>query len=151
MKQTIFIIALLFLGTVCKAQIKTGDVIDGAKTLVELVNIFKKKPSANASKGGEIKTSVSTNAEDSCDEKQLADLCFKNSSAKPITISIYKKTGETYSATPFTIKVLTNAQECWYELRAGIYKYKIEGDKTVFREGDIKLSACDKMEREITE
>ena len=34
---------------------------------------------------------------------------------------------------------------------AGIYKYKIEVDKTVFREGDIKLSACDKMEREITE
>ncbi len=154
MKQTITIIVLLFLGTVCRAQVKAGDVIDGAKTLVELVNIFKKKPKVNIA-SNTTPSDAGKEAGDSCDEKQLADLCFKNSSAKSITISIYKKAGESYSTSPFTIKVLSNAQECWYELKAGIYKYKIEvenaGVKSVFREGDIKLNPCDKMEREITE
>ena len=92
---------------------------------------------------------------DSFSIKQQSDICFKNSSSKSLVISLYKRKDAGYEVQPFTMKVLTNKQECWYELHIGIYKYKIETDinnvKSLFSEGEMKLQPCDNMQREITE
>jgi hypothetical protein len=128
------------------AQTTTAHLIDGGRAIVELIKVLKKNKSTN------INNKV---VEDSCAIKQKADLCFKNSSTKDLTISLYKRTDTGYEAQPFTMKVITKKQECWYELRSGIYKYKIELDasavKVLISEGELKLLPCDNMQREITE
>ncbi len=117
---------------------------------MELITVLKKTKTTHT-------TALSENKEglDSCAQKQKADLCFKNSSTKDLAISLYKRTDTGYEAQPFTMKVITKKQECWYELRSGIYKYKIELDigglKTLMSEGELKLLPCDNMQREITE
>lgn len=139
----------------CKSQDVT-KIIEGGKTLVELIRVFK-TPKQNLGTqqliGQNTHTAGASN--DSCAIKQRSDLCYKNSSSKSLVISIYKKNEDTYESQPFTMKVLSQKQECWYELKAGIYKYRIEVDtataKTLFSEGEFKLEACDKMQREITE
>ncbi|MBC7935975.1 MAG: hypothetical protein H7Y86_11550 [Rhizobacter sp.] len=130
-----------------QVQNKITPIIEGGKTLVELISIFKKKPAASTNSDDNIKA-------DSCNSKQIADLCFKNSSLKDIVVSVYKRNESGYDAVPFTMRVIAQKRECWYDLRTGIYKYKIEidsaGIKTLFIEGDMKLQSCDKIQREIT-
>jgi hypothetical protein len=131
-------------------QKNVGSLIEGGKALIELITILK-KPKAKLT--GSFAENTANN--DSCMQKQKADLCFKNSSNKDLVISLYKRTDTGYEAQPFTMKVITLKQECWYELRSGIYKYKIELDigtvKTLVSEGELKLQPCDNMQREITE
>ncbi|MEJ7609781.1 MAG: hypothetical protein WKF88_01240 [Ferruginibacter sp.] len=90
---------------------------------------------------------------DSCEIKNLADICFKNSPTKDLGISIFKRVEATYEARPFTVKVLQGKQECLYELKSGIFKYRIETDNSTGRvllsEGEFKLQPCDNMKREI--
>jgi hypothetical protein len=128
---------------------QTSNLIEGGKTLVELISVLKKNKTASTP------NLTGKNVIDSCAAKQTADLCFKNSSNKDLAISLYKRTDAGYEAQPFTMKVITKKQECWYELRSGIYKYKIEIDtgsaKTVMSEGELRLQPCDNMQREITE
>ena len=54
-----------------------------------------------------------------------------------------------------TMKVLPKNQEWLYEVKAGVYKMKLETDepegKKLFREGEIKLNACDNLIKEIKE
>ena len=136
-----------------KAQLKPSSIIEGSKTLVELIKVFRTTRNNTGTANFSHKESK-TNS-DSCEIKQKSDLCFKNSSSKDLAISIYKRTETGYETQPFTMKVITKREECWYELRAGIYKYKIEiesgSQKTVFSEGELKLQPCDNMQREITE
>lgn len=131
------------------AQTTTSSIIEGGKTLVELISVLKKNKTASTA------NLTGKNVIDSCAAKQTADLCFKNSSGKDLAISLYKRTGADYEAQPFTMKVITKKQECWYELHSGIYKYKIEietaGTKTLMSEGELRLQPCDNMQREITE
>lgn len=129
---------------------KVNNFIEGGKTLIELISVFKKnKPSPSNSFANK------TDDNDSCALKQQSDLCFKNSSAKDLVISLYKRKDAGYEAQPFTMKVITKKQECWYELHSGIYKYRIETDtgaaKILFSEGEMKLLPCENMQREITE
>lgn len=127
----------------------TSNLIEGGKTLVELISVLKKNKTASTT------NLTNKNVIDSCVAKQTADLCFKNSSSKDLAISLYKRIDAGYEAQPFTMKVITKKQECWYELRSGIYKYKIEldtgGTKTLMSEGELRLQPCDNMQREITE
>jgi hypothetical protein len=128
---------------------QTSNLIEGGKTLVELISVLKKNKTASTA------NLTGKNVIDSCASKQTADLCFKNSSNKDLAISLYKRTDAGYEAQPFTMKVITKKQECWYELHSGIYKYKIEidngGAKTLMSEGELRLQPCDNMQREITE
>ncbi|MBP6987821.1 MAG: hypothetical protein KBB58_06035, partial [Ferruginibacter sp.] len=114
-----------------------------------------KTPRQNTSPQNLTAASHTATSADSCAIKQRSDLCYKNSSSKVLAISIYRRNGDVYDNLPFTMKVIAQKQECWYELRAGIYKYKIEADsdlgKTLLNEGEFKLEACENMIREITE
>ena len=150
MRNITIIFISLFLHHKTIAQSKAGDFIEGGKTLIELISVFKKNKPTSANL-----LVVKTDDLDSCSIKQQSDLCFKNSSSKSLVISLYKRKDAGYEAQPFTMKVLANKQECWYELHSGIYKYKIETDinnvKSLFSEGEMKLQPCDNMQREITE
>ncbi len=150
MRIIIYIIISLISVTISIAQPTTSNLIQGGKTLIELISILKKnKPASTAN------LSNKNAMIDSCAAKQTSDLCFKNSSTKDLAISIYKRAEVGYEALPFTMKVITKKQECWYELRSGIYKYKIEldigGIKTLMSEGELRLQSCENMLREITE
>ncbi|MEI7735955.1 MAG: hypothetical protein WCI49_10835 [Ferruginibacter sp.] len=144
------VVALCFFVVAARAQNSTAsNLIEGGKTLVELVRVFK-TPKNNVTS-----TSIQNPGKiDSCAIKNISDCCFKNSTAKSVYISLYKRNGATYEAIPLTIKVLSKSQECWYELRAGIYKFKIEIDgeddkKITFREGEMKLGACENAVKDI--
>lgn len=124
------------------SQNKPNPVIEGGKTLLELIRVFK-TPRQTAA------------VSDSCALKQTNDLCFKNSSTKILAVSIYKRTDSGYDARPFSLKILPAKEECLYEMKAGIYKYRIEIEgiqgKPVLTEGELKLQACENMQREIKE
>ena len=148
MRIIILIIFSFLVINVSKAQLTASNLIDGSRTLVELISVFKKSKPATL-------MPVDKNAVDSCAIKQLADLCFKNSSSTDIAISLYRRVETAYEAQPFTVKVLPRKEECLYELKSGIYKYRIEveksGVKNVLNEGEFKLQPCDNMKREIKE
>lgn len=126
-----------------------SNIIDAGKVLVELVKVFK------APKELMYQQTV-VEKKDSCSIKNVCDLGFKNSTDKGLYISLYKRNGNTYEANVLTMKVLPKAQEFLYELRSGIYKFKIEieGDdeeeeRIVYREGEMKLAACENTIKEI--
>lgn len=147
-----FILCMLTFPTISFCQSPGQQIVEGSKTLVELIKVIK-TPRQNLT--AQNFTPANNNAADSCVLKQRSDLCYKNNSSKVLTISIYKRNGDVYDTLPFTMKVLAQKQECWYELWAGIYKYKIEQDattgKTILSEGEFKLEACENMVREISE
>ncbi len=144
--KTPFLFMIFFVSQhIACGQSLTENLVQGSKTLVELISVLKNKPSATGPR----------NATDSCAIKQLADLCFKNSSSRNLAVSIYRRIEAAYETQPFTVKVLPKKQECLYELKTGIYKYRIEADsgmvKLLVSEGEFKLQACDNMKREIKE
>ena len=124
-----------------------SNIIEGGKALVELVRVFKAPRYAMYPQNiVEIK--------DSCLLKNACDLSFKNSTDKGLYISLYRRNGNTYEANVLTMKVLPNAEECLYEIKSGIYKFKIEIDheddeRVIYREGEIKLAACENVKKEI--
>jgi hypothetical protein len=147
----IFLIMIALVHQTTSAQTNTtANLIEGGRALIELITVLKKTKAVTTTAIADNKAIL-----DSCAIKQKSDLCFKNSSTKDLAISLYKRTEAGYEALPFTMKVITKKQECWYELRSGIYKYKIEidigGVKTLMSEGELKLQPCDNMQREISE
>lgn len=130
----------------------TTSIIEGGKTLVDLVRVFRVPktmlyPSAN-------NNATSTATVDSCYSKGLADISFKNTSGKSMQVSLFKRNGAIYSTTSLNLFISNNSQEYLYEVPIGIYKFKIEYEnedekKVVYREGEIKINACDKLVREI--
>ncbi len=132
------------------AQSTTETVIAGSRAIIELITIFRNNkpvPIANFKE--------SNMKADSCFIKQQSDLCFKNSSSRDLSISLYRRNDTGYAPQPFTVKILPKKQECLYELRSGIYKYRIEVDvgpaRQLLNEGEFKLQPCDNMKREIKE
>ena len=131
-------------GITSTAQNNTAsNIIEGGKTLVELVRAFK------SSKNVLPQQNLIEN-KDSCSIKNLADICYKNESGNNITVSFFKRNGQSY-APALTLKISNNGKECLYELQSGVYKYKIESgeQKIVLSEGELKLNACDKLVKEI--
>lgn len=129
----------------------TTTIIESGKTLVDLVRVFK-TPKTNLVQTTTNSTSV-INA-DSCYNKGLADVTYKNTSGKKMQVSLYKRTGVVYAAVPLTLHISNNSQEGLYEITAGIYKYKIEYEdedekKVVYKEGEMKITPCDKLIKEI--
>ncbi len=126
----------------------TANIIEGGKTLVDLIRVIK-TPKIQASS---VSTTASTHL-DSCSIKGIADISYKNNFGKSITISLYKRNGTTYSVIPLTLKIATGMQESLFEIAVGIYKYKIETEEEEIRklhsEGELKIQACDKMIKEI--
>jgi hypothetical protein len=147
MRKLILSAVVLFTLAASAQNYTTSNIIEGGKTLVELVRVFKAPRYA-------IYPQNFVEKKDSCLLKNICDLSFKNSTDKGLYISLYKRNGNLYEANVLTMKVLPKAQEYLYELKSGIYKFKIqidgEDDKLiVYREGELKLTACENMIREI--
>ena len=127
----------------------TANIIEGGKTLVELVRVFKTPKYSFAQHPVPL-----IEKKDSCAVKNLSDVSIKNSTGKPLLVSIYKRNGNLYEAGVISLKILPKNQETIYELKAGIYKikYETEGEddeKKTIREGEIKLMACINIFKEI--
>jgi hypothetical protein len=125
----------------------TANIIEGGKTLVELVRIFKMP------KYLMLPLQPVSEKKDSCSIKNISDFTIKNSTAKPLLVSLYRRNGNIYETAFLSLKILPKNQETLYEIKAGIYKIKFETEegeeKKVFREGEIKLNACENIFREI--
>ncbi len=146
MRMYYFILLLIASASLNAQNNMAANIIEGSKTLVDLIRVIK------TPKNSLIANSPASTIADSCSIKNLADLCYKNSSGNTVNISLFRRTGNSYTGN-LSLKIPNNSQECLYELVAGIYKYKIEIDedaqKLLINEGELKLSACDKMVKEI--
>jgi hypothetical protein len=144
-----FISAAIVLVTInASAQNNTAaNIIEGGKTLVELVRVFK------IPKYLMVPAQPVVDRKDSCSIKNISDFTIKNSTGKPLLVSLYRRNGNIYETAFLSLKILPKNQETLYEIKAGIYKVKFEtedGDeKKLFREGEIKLNACENIFREI--
>lgn len=124
-----------------------ANIIEGGNALVELVRVFKMPryliplPQPIVEK------------KDSCTIKNISDFTIKNSTDKPLLVSLYRRNENIYGPGILSLKILPKNQETLYELKAGIYKMKFEteedDEKTVFREGEIRLNACENIFKEI--
>lgn len=125
----------------------TANIIEGGKVLAELVRVFKTPRFAF------IQPPLShVEKKDSCAVKSISDVSIKNSTGKPLLVSVYRRNGNLYEAGVISLKILPKNQETIYELKAGIYKIKYETEddkKEIIREGEIKLIACKNYFEEI--
>lgn len=123
------------------------NIIEGGKALIELVRIFKTPKTDMAL------PQTAVEKKDSCAMKSITDMCIKNSTEKPVLVSLYKRNGNVYEAGVLSLKIMPKNQEFLYELKAGVYKIKFETEegtvKRLLREGEIKLNACENMFKEI--
>lgn len=151
--RNLFIFLLMGSNLLVNAQNNlTTTIIEGSKTLVDLVRVFK-TPKANMV---QIPATNNTTVAglDSCYSKGLADITYKNTSGKVMQLSLYKRNGTLYAPVPLTLRIGNNSQESLYEIASGIYKYKIEYEdddekKVIYREGEMKITPCDKLIKEI--
>ena len=124
----------------------TSNIIEGSKTLVELVRVIK-TPRSNMGQAN------ITEKKDSCAIKAVSDMYLRNAMANPVIVSLYRRNGNTYETIAISVKILPKNQEALFELRAGIYKMKIETEtgevRKVLREGEMKINACENTLKEI--
>lgn len=147
--RTIFLAAAALINISTAAQNNTtANIIEGGKTLVELVRVFKTPKYTFA----QLPVTV-IEKKDSCAVKNISDISIKNSTTKPLLVSIYRRNGNLYETGVLSMKILPKNQETLYELKAGIYKIKYEteedDEKQVIREGEIRLIACANIFKEI--
>jgi hypothetical protein len=149
--RTIILSAIALLHVTATAQNNTAsNIIEGGKTLVELVRIFKSPK--NLIYGAPQQNIVEK--KDSCMVKNITDFCIKNSTTNPLLVSLYRRNGNVYEPGVLTLKILAKGQECLYEIKAGIYKIKFEAEdedeeKKIIREGEMKIVACTNFFQEI--
>lgn len=145
--KRLILYALLLLSLSAAAQSNTAtNIIEGGKTLVELVRIFKAPrytmPQAEVAE-----------KKDSCALKSFTDVCLRNNTGKILLASLYRRSGTTYETVALTLRILPKNQEWLYEVKSGIYKLKLETEepdgRKPFREGEIKLNACENLIRDI--
>lgn len=125
----------------------TAHIIEGGKTLVELVKVFKMPRYAMVHQ-------PLVEKKDSCALKSITDFTIKNSTPNPLLVSLYRRNGNVYEPGVLSLKILPKNQETIYEIRAGIYKMKFEtedeeDEKKIFREGEIRIISCENIFREI--
>ena len=141
---------LLFIGisipVISSAQpTSASNLLDGGKTLIELIRVLKPSKASL--------TTAAYQSPDSCSLKKKADISFRNKTDKTMIVSLFFRTGNMYEAQPVSLQLSASSQESLYELRAGIYKYRIEADsagqRTLLHEGELKLSPCEKAVKDI--
>ena len=130
----------------------TTTIIEGSKTLVDFLRVFK-TPKVNMV---QIPATNHTTASgvDSIYSKGFADITYKNTSGKTMEVSLYKRNGALYAATSLTLRIGNNSQESLFEISSDIYKYKTEYEdaddkKVIYREGEMQITPCDKLVKEI--
>ena len=141
-----FLSSVIFSHAILQAQNAiTSNFVEGGKTLIELIRVLKPAKTLYIPT-----TDINP---DSCASKKQADVSFKNRTNKMILVSLYLRTGNLYDAEPLSLKLAPASQESLYEVKSGIYKYRIEtdssGQRAVLHEGELKLLPCDKLIKEI--
>ncbi|MEJ7609890.1 MAG: hypothetical protein WKF88_01790 [Ferruginibacter sp.] len=139
--KKIILITLLAVSVSAAAQNNTAaHLIEGSKSLAELVRIFKTPKSS-------MSQYTSSQLKDSCAIKGLTDFCVKNNTGKPLLVSIYRRNESGYDAAVLFLRVLPQNKEWLYAIKSGIYKIKTEteeaGVKKPFKEGEIKINSCE--------
>jgi hypothetical protein len=123
--RAIILAAIILININTAAQYNTtANIIEGGKTLVELLRVFK-TPKYTF---GQLPVTV-VEKKDSCAIKNISDISIKNSTTKPLLVSIYRRNGNLYEAGVLSMKILPKNQETLYELKAGIYKIKYETEE----------------------
>jgi hypothetical protein len=148
MRVMIIVVAMVTAISVTAQNNITANIIEGGKTLVDLLRIIK------TPKEGFVQQNFTTSEKkDSCSSKSITDVCIKNSTGIPVSVNLVKRNGNSYEASVLSVKVLPKNQEYLYELKAGVYKLKIEteenGVKKILQEGEIKLIACQNFYKEV--
>lgn len=147
MKVMILLVNVLIVYS-ATAQSNSGyTIVESGKTLVELVKVFRMPRYLQTQP-------VLPEKKDSCALKNITDLSVKNSTTKPLLVSVYRRNGNQYEAGVLYMKILPKHQENLYELKAGIYKIRYESideeeEKIVIREGEVKLIACENIFKEV--
>ena len=138
-------VVLVNLNTAAQNNTAT-NIIEGGKTLVELVRVFKMPRYL-------MYIQPVVEKKDSCAIKNITDFTIKNSTGKPLLVSLYRRNGNIYEAGVLSLKILPKNQETIYEIKAGIYKMKFESEeddeKKIIREGEIKITSCENVFKEI--
>jgi len=146
MRKSILLAAVVITANAAAQNNTASNLIEGGKTLVELVRVFK-SPKNNMPQQNLVEK------KDSCSIKNISDLCIKNNTAKTLLVNLYKRNGNGYDASVLSMRILPKNQEYFYELKSGIYKMKLETEegeiKKAFREGEVKLNACENLVKEI--
>jgi hypothetical protein len=148
--RTLILSAIALLHVTATAQSNTAsNIIEGGKTLVELVRVFKTPKYSFVQQ-----PAPPVEKKDSCAVKNISDISIKNSTGKALLVSVYRRNGNVYETGVLSLKILPKNQETIYELKAGIYKIKYEtededDEKKTIREGEIKLMACTNVFKEI--
>lgn len=145
----LFLVAVLFAHTGLQAQSSlTSDLVEGGKTLVELIKVIRAPRVATAA---DINPPVGYI--DSCGLKNLADIQFKNKTSVSVSVSLYFRIGNNYAEKPLLLTLAAFSQESLFELKAGIYKYKVETlveeENITIHQGELRLNSCDRTIREI--
>ena len=143
----LILFAVTIIAFTASAQNNTAsNIIEGGKTLVEYVRVFK-MPKYVMSQQSIVEK------KDSCTVKNTTDFSVKNSTEKSLLVSLYRRNGNIYEASVLSLKILPKNQENLYEIKAGIYKIKYEmeeaDEKKIIREGEVKLIACENIFKEI--
>jgi len=147
MKKFILLAAILIPVALQAQNAITSNFVEGGKTLVELIRVIRSPKPASAV--------VSNMYADSCGSKKLADISFKNKTDKTIRVLLFIRIGNTYDTQALSLKLSPMSQESLYDIKTGIYKYRIESEtgddeeRIILHEGELKLQPCDKTVKEI--
>ena len=144
--KTLLLFTAIAIPALSRAQPpNASNILEGGKTLIELIRVIKPQ-----------KASLYANlyqSPDSCSLKRIADISFKNKTDKTMIVSLFFRAGSFYEQLPVSLQLSPSSQESLYELRAGIYKYKIESDSSgqrkLLHEGELKLTPCEKAVKDI--
>lgn len=151
MRKILFIAAAIIPAVLQAQNTLTSDLVEGGKTLVELIKVFKMPRIVTTAEPVTVANYI-----DSCGIKKLADISFKNKTNETVQVQLFLRTGNTYSVQPLSLTLSALSQESLYSLKTGIYKYKVEtgledDELKTLHEGELKLEPCDKLIREIKE
>jgi len=146
MRRYLLLLAFASISKASAQNTTVGNIIEGGKVLVDLVRVLKIPKTS-------LVVQPVPERKDSCFMKNQSDLCFRNATGKSILVTLYKRSGNGYEPGVLSARILPRNQECWYELKAGVYKMKVERDDDdsvkIYREGELKLLACSNLFREI--
>ncbi len=143
--KTILLFIAITTPVLLPAQPTTAsDIVEGGKTLIELFRVIKPP---------RVALSQSNSSPDSCSIKKKGDISYKNRTDKTMIVSLYFRVGNDYEQRSLSLRLSPSSQESLYDVRSGIYKYKIEeesnGQRTMLHEGELKLAPCEKLARDI--
>ncbi len=132
MKVTALLCCCMCITTSLHSQDLTSKIIEGAKTLTDVVKIIKPA------------TAVAN-------EVPSTDVSFKNKSATAIEVQLFRKKNDTtYVITPMKLTVANDGTESFIDVTPGIYKYKIvkkvasNSTVEVLKEGEFRVGMNEK-------